>query len=105
MFKVMILLRKKEDMGEEEFARYWLDSHAPIAKRMPGLRRYVINVIQKPPGRELEWHGVVELWFDSKESMKTAFTSPEGQAATQDNERFTSRISTLYTQEHEVAMI
>ena len=98
----MILLRKKETMADEEFARYWLDSHAPVAKRMPGLRKYVINVVQKPPGRELDYHGIVELWFDDKESMKRAFASPEGHDAQQDTERFTSGISTLFIQEHEV---
>jgi uncharacterized protein (TIGR02118 family) len=89
-------------MSDEEFAKYWLETHAPLAGKMPGLRRYVVNVVQRPPNREPEFHGVVELWFDDKESMKRAFASPEGHLTQEDSEKFSSKMTTLFIEEHTV---
>jgi uncharacterized protein (TIGR02118 family) len=102
MFKLVVLLRKKESFSDQEFAKYWLETHAPLAKKMPGLRKYVVNVVRRPPNNEPEYHGIVELWFDDVDIMKQAFASPEGQATQKDTETFASRITTLYTDEHTI---
>jgi uncharacterized protein (TIGR02118 family) len=99
---LIVLLRKKETLTDEEFAKYWLEKHAPVAMKMPGLRRYVINVVRRPMNREPNHHGVVELWFDDVESMKKAFSSPEGQATQKDSETFTSKMITLFIDEHTI---
>ncbi len=98
----MTLLKKKESMADPEFAKYWLETHAPLAKKMPGLRKYVVNIVRRPPNREPDYSGIVELWFDDVDSMKKAFASPEGQATQKDTETFTSRITTLYIDEHSI---
>jgi hypothetical protein len=59
VFKMMILLKKNSEFSDEEFSRYWLETHASLAKKMPGLRRYVVNVVKRPPGREPDYHGVL----------------------------------------------
>jgi hypothetical protein len=38
-FKPMILLRKKDNLMDDEFADYWLAMHAPLARKMPGVRK------------------------------------------------------------------
>jgi uncharacterized protein (TIGR02118 family) len=35
------LLYRKQDMSPDAFRNYWREVHAPVARRMPGLRRYV----------------------------------------------------------------
>jgi uncharacterized protein (TIGR02118 family) len=102
MFKMMILLKKKTTLTDEEFANYWLETHAPLAKKMPGLRKYVVNVVKRPPGREPDYHGVVELWFDDAASMKKAFISPEGAATQKDAEAFSASLTTMYIDEHAI---
>ncbi len=102
MFKLIILLKKKTNMSNEEFAKYWLETHAPLAKKMPGLRKYIVNVVRRPPNREPDFNGVVELWFDDVDSMKKAFASPQGQATQKDTENFASSLTTLYIDEHEI---
>jgi len=102
VFKMMVLLKKKREFSDEEFARYWLERHVALARKMPGLRRYVVNVVRRPPGREPDYDGVVELWFDDTASMKRAFTSPEGFATQKDTEAFTSGLTTMYVDEHPV---
>jgi uncharacterized protein (TIGR02118 family) len=104
-FKLIILLNKKENMTDQQFAEYWLAKHAPLAKGMPGLRRYVVNLVQRPPNREPEYSGIAELWFDDKESMKASFASPEGEATEKDTEKFTSKRTTLYVEQHTITGI
>lgn len=89
-------------MTDDEFAKYWLEAHAPLAKKMPGLRKYVVNLVRRPPSREPDYHGVVELWFDDADNMKKAFSSPEGQATQKDSEAFTSKMTTLFIEEHTI---
>jgi len=101
-FKLMILLGKKDTMTDDAFADYWLTHHAPLAKKMPGLRKYVVNVVKRPPNREPEYNGVVELWFDDKDAMKAAFASPEGQATQRDTEKFTNKLTTMFIEEHSI---
>jgi len=102
VFKMMILLKKKTEFSDDEFARYWLETHARLAKKMPGLRRYVVNIVRRPPNREPDYNGVVELWFDDQASMKKAFSSPEGTATQKDTEAFTSGPTTMYIDEHTI---
>lgn len=100
----MILLKKKEDMTDEEFANYWLLTHAPLAKMLPGVRKYVVNLVKKPPERESQYQGVVELWFENTEIMKTAFASPEGLLTSEDTHKFVSSMTILYIDEREIAI-
>ncbi len=102
-FKLVVLLRKKEPLTDQDFAKYWLEKHAPIAKQMPGLRKYVVNVVRHPPNKEPDYHGIVELWFDDVDSMKRAFASPQGEATQKDTATFTSALTTLYVDEHTIA--
>lgn len=101
-FKLVVLLKRKQDQTDQEFAKYWLERHALLAKKMPGLRKYVVNVVRCPPNREPDYNGIVELWFDDIESMKKALASSEGQATQKNTETFTSKVTTLYIDEHNV---
>jgi len=52
----MVLLIKNDNLTDEEFTRYWLHIHAPLVKKMPGVRKYVVNVVKKPLNREPDYH-------------------------------------------------
>jgi uncharacterized protein (TIGR02118 family) len=102
MFKLIILLKKKTGLTNEQFATYCLKTHAPLAKKMPGLRKYVVNVVMPPPNRAPDYNGVVELWFDSVDDMKKAFSSAEGRVTQKDTETFAANLTTMYTDEHSI---
>jgi uncharacterized protein (TIGR02118 family) len=102
MFKLIILLKKKTGFTDEEFAKYLLETHALLAKKMPRLRRYVVNVVAPPPNREPDYNGVAELWFDNVDDMKKAFGSTEGQATQRDTERFTTIRTAMYVDEYSI---
>jgi len=97
---MIILLKKKPTLTDEEFATYLSETHAPLARKMPGLRKYAVNIVKQHPNREPEYHGVAELWFDDSASMKKAFSSPEGVATQKDTEAFATTPTTMYVDEH-----
>ena len=67
------------------FDQYYYANHVPIAKRMPGLRSYVVNdgPIITPTGAA-PYHLVAVLEFDSIGAIGAALASPEGQAVVED---------------------
>ena len=71
-------------MSLEEQQRWWLEDHAPIARKMPGLRGYTINLAGKGEGgEEPDICGTDTLTFDSWDAAMTAYNSPEWKAARQ----------------------
>lgn len=109
MVKLVALLRRREGLTKAEFDRWWIDRHAPIAKRLPGLRGYRINLISDAyaytsAGEERltapPYDGTAELWFDSVEAMEAAFATPLGQDAGRDADAHTSARVHFYTEEH-----
>ena len=89
MLKFFVVLVRRKGLGEVEFRRYFRDVHGPLAEALPGLRRYVQNVVAEDPKRRRPgWDGVAELWFDDRAAMEAAWDSPEGAAATADLDSF-----------------
>ncbi len=81
----IVLFRNK--MTLEEQHRWWLDEHAPLARKMPKLRSYVINLAGRgESGEEPEICGTDTLSFDSWEDAMTAYNSPEWKTARQHTE-------------------
>lgn len=73
-------------MSVPEFRTYWLETHAQLAKRLPGVRRYYILPFdfQKDMGdgtwmeESPAYDGVAMLWFDDREAALAAFASSAG---------------------------
>lgn len=81
MVKIVWLLKRAPHLSPQEFERWWIDHHVPIARSAPRLRRYVVNLPSRPdqlagkPATECEWDGVAEQWFDSVEAYKAAYSA------------------------------
>lgn len=73
IIKRMAFLKRKEGLTREQFSEHWLTKHAPLALKLPGLRRYVQSVAL---GSKSDYDGVAETWWDDVESMDKAFQSP-----------------------------
>jgi len=86
MIKLVYCTRKKPDLSDEQFFRYWKDVHGPIGARIPGLRRLVQShtVAGAAELGAPDFHGMAELWFDDIESLLAARQSPEWAASTRD---------------------
>jgi uncharacterized protein (TIGR02118 family) len=101
--KLVALLKRRPGMTREEFARRWVDEHAPFTLRFPNLKGYRINIAldeyQELEG-ELPFDGTAEFWWDSLEEMQADYASEEAAAAVADAGAFTSVLTHIYTREH-----
>jgi len=104
VIKFVATLAKHPSMTHEEFVRYWRVQHVPLARELPGLRRYVISPVVASPDGKAPYDGVAELWFDDEETCRASLASPAGARARQDMERFTEpdRITRAITVEERI---
>lgn len=103
MVKYVSLLRRADHLSREEFQRWWLEHHTALARRIPGLRKYVVSLAVSGIDGEPEWDGMAELWFDDEATLRAAMlASSEGQAARADVIPHISRSSRFITREHPI---
>lgn len=83
MAKLVVLYRKPSDPAA--FDAHYASTHAPLAKKIPGLRSFKISTgpVSTPAG-ESPYHLVAILGFDSADALKAGLASPEGRAAAGD---------------------
>jgi uncharacterized protein (TIGR02118 family) len=85
MLKFIIVVYKRPDISKEQFLIYFRDVHAPLAAKLPGLKKYAVNFPANDPKRKPpEWSAIVEFYWENKQAMEEAWDSPEGKAATND---------------------
>jgi hypothetical protein len=68
------LVWKRRDITDAEFRAAWLGEHASHARRLPGLREYVIDFVSE--GSSDAPSGVATLRFDDREALDAAFAIP-----------------------------
>ena len=71
------------------FDAYYAATHAPLAKKLPGLKSYTVS--SGPVGMPAEpgnVHLVALLEFESAEAIRNGLGSPEGQATAADLANF-----------------
>jgi uncharacterized protein (TIGR02118 family) len=82
MVKYMAFLNRKDAMSVEDFRRYWLDVHVPLALETPHLLGYRASPtmfsangdsLLKAIPDSAPFDGVAEMWFDDLESFESAF--------------------------------
>lgn len=83
MAKVLALYRTPKDVAA--FDRYYHATHIPLAKTIPGLRKYEISkgAVSMPAGPS-GLHLVAVLEFDSAAAVRDALGSPQGKATAAD---------------------
>jgi uncharacterized protein (TIGR02118 family) len=103
VFKALILLTRREDMTPADFAAWWLNEHRPLAARLPGLRRMVINIVEPDAGAaEPRVDGVSELWFDTRADFDAAYATDLGRAVAEDSLAHVRSRVRLFVSETEV---
>lgn len=102
MVKLVGLIRRRSDLSPGEFRSHWLETHAKLAAKLPGLRRYSINLIDRDAYPNAVYDGFSELWFDSKEALDSAFAGPAGQAIEGDIPRFIGELVRVIVDEREI---
>ena len=87
MANLVVMYGTPEDSAA--FDAYYREKHIPLAKTIPGLRRYEISrgPVMTPVG-PAKVHLVAILHFDDLTAIQNAFASAEGQAAGADLQVF-----------------
>ena len=120
MIKLVYCIRKRADISEAEFHRYWLEEHAPRVRghaKALGADRYVqshtldseLNEgLRASRGMSPPHDGITELWWSDVEAFRKALDSGDGIAAgvdlLEDERHFIDiEASTLFlTEEYEI---
>lgn len=83
MAKLIALYKKPADAAA--FDAYYTSTHVPLAKKIPGLRRYeVSNGPVATPQGDSAYHLAAILAFDSLAAIQAALGTAEGQATAAD---------------------
>ena len=87
MARMVVIYRTPKDV--EAFDRHYFQIHVPLAKKIPGLRKYEVShgPIATPVGAA-DVNRIGILYFDDLAAIETAFASAEGQAAGADRRLF-----------------
>lgn len=98
MIRRFSLVRKRPELSTDEFLARWTGEHVDIAKQLPGLRGYVIHILD---GAAPPYDGIAITTFESREDAERAFADPalaEGLARTRDE--FAASVEVYFAREH-----
>ena len=87
MGKMLVIYKKPADPAA--FGKHYFDVRVPLAKRVPGLRRYEVSkgpITLLSPGDTP--YLVATLYFDSAADIRKAFASETGKACAADRRVF-----------------
>ena len=87
MARLVVMYKTPKDTGA--FDKYYRETHIPIAKKIPGLRKYEVSrgPVVTPAGPS-GFHLIATLHFDNIAAIQAGFASAEGRAAGADVQNF-----------------
>ena len=103
MIAAISMMQRKPGLSLAQFRKHWLDPHGVLTAGLPGLRFYIQSHCVEGRGtnalaRELAIDGFPELWFESYEARKIAYTSPRIAECNVDSESFVGAVCRLVTE-------
>jgi uncharacterized protein (TIGR02118 family) len=120
MIKVVVIIRRRQNLSVEDFHRYWLHNHAPLVRKFSRslrMRKYVQSHTVAPEmGARLAqarqmgegFDGTAEVWWNSLEDMFAVLRTAEGLEASlrlgEDEAQFIdfARSHIFITEEHTI---
>jgi uncharacterized protein (TIGR02118 family) len=81
---IRFLVLYPEPADRDAFDRHYFETHVPLAKRLPGLRRYDFSRTPRLIRGTDPYYIVAELAWDDMESLQQDFASPLGQELAND---------------------
>src|ERR1700674_4604149 len=94
MTKRIAVCRKPKDA--KSFDRYYVETHTPLVKKLPGLRRLEITKVTGTPSGATDIYQVAELYFDDAAARDRALASKEGKAVVDDIPKFATGTVGIY---------
>ena len=94
MVKLVALYRKPQDT--QAFDDHYFNIHAPLIKKLPGLRRFEVCRVTGAPIGESKYHLIAEMYFENREALDAAMASPEGKTSAKDLMSFAAELVTIF---------
>ncbi|GCF09124.1 EthD family reductase [Dictyobacter arantiisoli] len=82
---VTMVVFYKEPADREKFEQHYMHTHIPLVHKMPGLQKFEVS---RFTSKEAPYYLMATLYFENKEALQAAASSPEGQAAAADVANF-----------------
>jgi uncharacterized protein (TIGR02118 family) len=107
MIKMIFGAKRRPGMSREDFGRYWTTTHAEKAKKIPGMRRYVINLAPdlSGSGAEQRYDGLAEVWFDNEADLRASADHPQTKVVLEDEKNLFDLSTRFTVVVHEHVMI
>ena len=120
MIKLVYCLRKRADVPDAEFHKYWLESHGPLVRgfaKAINAKKYIQSHTVLPALNEAfiasrglapAYDGITEVWWDNAAALEAGMGTPEGVAAhkalKEDEAKFIdfTQSRVFMTEEHEI---
>ncbi len=104
MVKLVAMYGKPRDPAH--FDRYYREVHVPLAKRIPGLKRFTIhNVLGSPQEGEPPYYCLTEVYWKDLGTARKALASAAGQASYNDVPNYaTGGVTFVFTEIREVPL-
>jgi uncharacterized protein (TIGR02118 family) len=80
--RFLVLYEAPRDV--QAFQRHYHDVHLPLARALPGLRRYTLGRDIRSIRGDGPFYLIADLEWDDMAALQAAFASPEGRAASAD---------------------
>lgn len=87
MVRFLVLYQTPTDV--EAFEKHYFEVHVPLAKRLPGLRRYTVSRNASQVRGPDPCYLMAELDWDDMDSLRRDFASPLGQETARDVDKLT----------------
>lgn len=108
IIKTLTFMARKPGTTHEEFMRYWLDVHAPMALKVPGMRGMICNEVVSASngklaissGTSVAIDGVAESWKEETSSMQNPGAPEAARAWYADGPAFVGLIKGYRVEEH-----
>jgi uncharacterized protein (TIGR02118 family) len=105
MVKMIAMVKKKDELTIEEFAQYWYQKHAPLARKLvpesvtAGWKKYLQNYAMSLNGEtHAPYDGVAELYFADLPAFwkwNDWYFSEDGKVLRDDEDNFMNRSQTV----------
>lgn len=100
MIAAISMMQRRPDISVAQFRKHWLDPHGVLTAGLPRVRHYIQSHVVESPhnnalARKHDLMGFPELWFDSYEDRRVAYTSPRIAECNVDSEQFVGAVKRI----------
>ncbi len=102
MYTVVYALYRKEGLSREDFTRHWVEVHAPLGAKIPGIVSYRIFPVAGSVDALQDADGFAVVDYGSEAGFQIAGASPEMAAAVEDTANFARHFGVYNVEAHTV---